>query len=69
MCDRVAGAVQLEGAHQRMKGRTAESDAMGTEDRTSLLAERRQAEDEERENALAKVSGGPERDNSMIPRA
>ena len=40
---------------QVMKGRTAESDAMGSEDRTSLLAERRQAEEEERENALAKI--------------
>ena len=37
----------------RMKGKTADGEL--TEDRTSLLAERRQAEDEDRENALAKV--------------
>ena len=55
VCDRVSGAVQLSGAHQTMKGRTAEGDAIGSDDRTSLLAERRQAEEEERENALAKV--------------
>ena len=43
--------------HLMMKGRTADGDQNNlTEDRTTLLAERRQADEEERENALAKVS-------------
>ena len=39
----------------RMKGRTLEAEVGGAADRVSLLAERRQAEDEERENALANI--------------
>jgi hypothetical protein len=51
------GNLELTGAHERMKGRTAGADAEGIADQISLLAERRQAEDEEKENALAKVKG------------
>ena len=52
ICELKRGALGLSGA-AAMKGRTQAGDL--TEDRTSLLAERRQAEDEERENALSKV--------------
>ena len=47
--------LKLAGAHEVFKGRTAEADAIGGDDQISLLAERKQAEEEERENALAKV--------------
>lgn len=51
--DRASSGVHLGAAHLMMKGRTAEGEL--TDDRTSLIAERRQAEDEQRENAMTKV--------------
>ena len=57
ICDRVSGETKFAAPHLMMKGRTADGDQNNlTEDRTTLLAERRQADEEERENALAKVS-------------
>ena len=50
-----AAPLKLSGAHEMFKGRTAEADAIGEADQISLLAERKQAQEEERENALAKV--------------